>query len=211
MTGVLIREMTLDDCHHVATIRIRGWQTAYAGLIPQSYLDALDVDADAERRRANLVKGDGTMVNLVAERAGDVVGWACHGPYRDGEVRTRDAELYAIYVRPDQVGKGVGQALLRESADRCTSAGHRHMFLWVLKENASARRFYERSGFIPDGAEEPFEADGVTVPEVRYVRALGAPHRGGRGPATPGASAAPAAASARPRPPVRAPGARGRP
>ena len=46
------------------------------------------------------------------------------------------------------------------------------MFLWVLKGNARARRFYVRAGFRADGAEEPFEVDGVGVPEVRYVRVL---------------------------------------
>lgn len=172
MSGLHVREMTLADCDRVAEIRIRGWQTAYRGLIPQSYLDALSVEEDAERRRGRLEAGGPEIVNLVAEQDGDVVGWACHGPYRDGEVRTGDAELYAIYVRPDQVGAGVGQALLRESTGRCAGAGLRRMLLWVLKGNAGARRFYERAGFRADGAEEPFEVDGVAVPEVRYVRTL---------------------------------------
>ncbi|MEV5463785.1 GNAT family N-acetyltransferase, partial [Streptomyces cellulosae] len=39
-------------------------------------------------------------------------------------------------------------------------------------ENDRARRFYERAGFRADGAEEPFEVDGVAVPEVRYARPL---------------------------------------
>ncbi|MET9408586.1 GNAT family N-acetyltransferase [Streptomyces sp. NPDC002935] len=172
MSGQLIREMTLDDCARVAEIRVRGWQSAYKGLIPQSYLDALSVGQDAARRRGNFARGDGTIVNLVAERDGVVVGWACHGPHRDSEVRTGDVELYAIYVHPDLVGQGVGRALLRESASRCAAAGHDRMLLWVLKENTPARRFYERAGFVPDGAEEPFEAGGVAVPEVRYARAL---------------------------------------
>ncbi|MHA5052904.1 GNAT family N-acetyltransferase [Streptomyces sp. SD15] len=166
-----IREMTLADCDRVAEIRIRGWQTAYQGLIPQPYLDALSVEQDAARRRM-LFTPRGAVVNLVAERAGEVVGWACHGPYRDGEVHTEDAELYAIYVHPDRVGDGVGRALLRESVGRCGDAGHERMLLWVLRENAGARRFYEQAGFGPDGAEEPFAVDGVAVPEVRYVRAL---------------------------------------
>lgn len=42
----------------------------------------------------------------------------------------------------------------------------------MLKENDRARRFYERAGFRADGAEEPFEVDGVAVPEVRYTRTL---------------------------------------
>jgi GNAT superfamily N-acetyltransferase len=165
--------MALADCDRVAQIRVGGWRSAYQGLIPQSHLDGLSVEEDAERRRAYLSQGDGSVVNLVAEvTGGELVGWACHGPYRQGEVRTEDAELYAIYVHPDHVGQGVGQALLTESVARCTAAGHGRLLLWVLKENDRARRFYERAGFRADGAEEPFDVEGVAVPEVRYARAL---------------------------------------
>ncbi|WDV55596.1 GNAT family N-acetyltransferase [Streptomyces coeruleorubidus] len=173
MSRLRIREMTLADCDRVARIRTRGWQSAYQGMMPQSYLDGLSVAEDAERRRSYLAQGDGSVVNLVAEdTGGEVVGWACHGPYRDGEVVTGDAELYAIYVHPEHLGQGTGQALLAESVARCAAAGHDRLLLWVLKENERARRFYERAGFRADGAEEPFEVDGVAVPEVRYAKAL---------------------------------------
>ncbi|GAB2714890.1 GNAT family N-acetyltransferase [Streptomyces bullii] len=167
-----IREMTLADCAAVAEIRVRGWQTAYRGLMPRSYLDALSVREDAARRRELLVRSDGSVVNLVAERDGTVVGWAAYGPYRDGDAPTADGELYALYVHPARYGGGAGRLLLQESVRRCAAAGHDRMFLWVLKGNARARRFYERSGFRADGAEEPFEAGGAVVPELRYVREL---------------------------------------
>jgi len=177
MTRLHVRDMTLADCDRVSEIRIRGWQTAYQGLMPQSYLDSLSVTEDAERRRGRFGQGDGSVVNLVAEQDGEMVGWACHGPYRDGEVRTGDAELYAVYVAPDRLGSGVGRALLTESVRRC--AGQARMYLWVLKENTRARRFYERAGFDADGTEEPFEVDGVPVPEVRYVKGLSVQGRSG--------------------------------
>ncbi|CAL9288312.1 GNAT family N-acetyltransferase [Streptomyces olindensis] len=166
--------MALADCDRVAEIRVRGWQHAYRGMVPQSYLDGLSVAEDAERRRRmHLARAEGGVVNLVAEDpGGEIVGWACHGPYREGEVLTEEAELYALYVHPDRVGQGAGQALLVESLTRCAAAGRGRLLLWVLKENARARRFYERSGFRPDGAEEPFEVEGVVVPEVRYGRTL---------------------------------------
>ncbi|WP_329268937.1 GNAT family N-acetyltransferase [Streptomyces sp. NBC_01451] len=169
---ILVREMALDDCDRVSEIRIRGWQHAYKGLMPQPYLDALSVTEDAERRRTFFVRAGSEVVNLVAEQAGEVVGWACHGPYRDGEIRTDDAELYAIYVDAGRFGAGVGQSLLREAVRRCADAQHRRMLLWVLRDNDRARHFYERAGFTADGAEEPFDVDGVAVPEVRYVREL---------------------------------------
>ncbi|MFF4358999.1 GNAT family N-acetyltransferase [Streptomyces sp. NPDC001604] len=164
--------MALTDCERVAEIRVGGWQKAYRGIIPQSYLDRMSVQEDAERRRTHFLERSAEVVNLVAEQDGEIVGWVCHGPYRAGEVRTTELELYALYVAPESYGVGVGRALTEESVRRCTAAGHARMYLWVLKENARARRFYERSGFRPDGAEEPFEVDGVEVPEVRYVREL---------------------------------------
>ncbi|MFG3152085.1 GNAT family N-acetyltransferase [Streptomyces sp. NPDC048219] len=165
--------MTLADCDRVSALRVRGWQSAYRGLMPQQYLDGLSVTEDAERRRALFARAPADLVNLVAEDdAGGVVGWACHGPYRDGERRTEDAELYAIYVDTGRLGGGVGQALLQESVRRCATAGHPRMLLWVLEGNTRARRFYERAGFRADGAVESSDVDGVAVPEVRYARPL---------------------------------------
>ncbi|WP_231626373.1 GNAT family N-acetyltransferase [Streptomyces apocyni] len=166
-----IREMTDADCDAVAEIRVRGWQSAYRGMVPQPYLDALSVEQDAARRRLHLRAG-GPVVNLVAERAGTVVGWACHGPYREGAAHTPDAELYALYVHPAQIGTGAGRALLARAQSSRAALGHPHLLLWVLKENTRARRFYERAGFAADGVEEPFDVRGVSVPEVRYARAL---------------------------------------
>ncbi|MGW4564205.1 N-acetyltransferase family protein [Streptomyces sp. NPDC004561] len=170
MSALTVRDMTLADCERVAEIRARGWRHAYQGLMPQAYLDGLSPARDAERMRARFAQGDGSVVNLVAERAGEVLGWAAHGPYRDGEVRTGDAELYAIYVNPAHIGGGVGRTLLERAEGQ--RRDHPRMLLWVVKDNAPARRFYERAGYRPDGAEEPFVVDGVPVPEVRYAREL---------------------------------------
>lgn len=79
--------------------------------------------------------------------------------------------MYAIHVAPGRYRGGVGRALLRQPTRRCAAAGHDRMFLRVLKENRRAP-LHEASGFRPDGTEEPFEVDGVEVPEAPYVRDL---------------------------------------
>ncbi|SFX70622.1 GNAT family N-acetyltransferase [Streptomyces atratus] len=176
-TGIHVRDMTVDDCEAVTRLRVRGWQAAYAGLVSRSYLDDMDltVAEDAERRRASFTGGS-TIVNVVAERPGlGVIGWACYGPYRENGRPPARGELYALYVTPEQIGTGAGRALTAEVLARAAADGFPDLALWVLKENARARRFYERAGFCPDGAEESFEADGALVPEVRYVRSLGGP------------------------------------
>lgn len=173
MTAYRLRAMTADDCERVAEIRVGGWRHAYRGIVPQSYLDGLDVAADAERHRARLERTDGLAVNLVAETGeGALAGWAAFGPYRDDGTLTEDGELYALYLRPEHIGRGVGRALLTEATGRCAAGGRPRMLLWVVRANLPARRFYARAGFAADGAEEPFEVAGVTVPEVRYVKEL---------------------------------------
>ncbi|MEV7288853.1 GNAT family N-acetyltransferase [Streptomyces sp. NPDC093252] len=169
--------MRYEDCARVAEIRTEGWRSAYRGLMPQPYLDALSAAEDAERQRARFARRATGVVDLVAERDGEILGWACHGPYRDdtaeGPEVDADAELYALYVDPARQGQGVGQSLLRESLRARTAAGHPRMLLWVVRGNTRARRFYAHAGFHPDGTEEPYEVAGALVPEVRYVRGLG--------------------------------------
>ncbi|WP_342786840.1 GNAT family N-acetyltransferase [Streptomyces qinzhouensis] len=171
----MIRVMTDDDCAAVAEVRVRSWQYAYAGLVPQPYLDSMDVEQATDRLRGHFTAGAGTVTHLVAERNGAVVGWGCAGPGRDPDAAPGEAELYALYALPAHLSTGVGRALLAELVAGAEAAGHRAMRLWVLKGNARARRFYERAGFLPDGCEEPFEVGGAEVPEVRYARGLEAP------------------------------------
>lgn len=171
--GIAVREMTADDCEAVAAVRVRGWQHAYAGLMPQSHLDAMSVAKDAARRRELLARGGGKVTNVVAEIAGAVVGWGCMGPSRDEGATAEQGELYAIYVLPEHLSKGVGRALMAELTWRAEAEGFRSIRLWVLKGNERARRFYEIAGFLPDGTEELYHVDGTQVPEVRYARRLG--------------------------------------
>ncbi|MDI3407006.1 GNAT family N-acetyltransferase [Streptomyces cavernicola] len=174
---VSVRQMTPDDCPAVAEIRVRGWQFAYAGLIPQSYLDAMDIAADTERCRERQARGDPAVVGLVAERAGTTVGWASFGPYRDSDLPPTDTELYALYVHPEHIGTGAGRALMRSVLAHCTALATPRVRLWVLRDNMRARRFYASAGFTPDGAEEVSELDGVRVPELRLTLPLPAPSR----------------------------------
>lgn len=174
--------MTEADIDAVAAVRVRGWQAAYRGLIPQPHLDAMSVAADAERRRSWFGRRSPQMSDQVAERDGEVVGWACVGPARDPDIapdpdelpapRPTAGELYALYVQPGLIGTGVGRALMTAATARARATGFHPLYLWVLRDNTHARRFYERAGFVPDGAEEAYEVAGSSVPEVRYWRPL---------------------------------------
>lgn len=54
--------------------------------------------------------------------------------------------LDTLHLAPGVRGTGLGQRLL----DAALPEG-RDAYLWVIRENTGAIRFYERNGFVPDG------------------------------------------------------------
>ncbi|WP_443053230.1 GNAT family N-acetyltransferase [Streptomyces sp. IBSBF 3010] len=72
----------------------------------------------------------------------------------------------------------MGRALMTEVLARATAAGHPDLVLWVLKENAPARRFYERAGFRTPGSSTPATANRpVDSPSPTPDHALRGSHR----------------------------------
>ncbi|AQT74991.1 GNAT family N-acetyltransferase [Streptomyces sp. fd1-xmd] len=171
---VRIREMDAADVEAVSAVRVRGWQAAYAGIVPQAYLDAMTVEDDADRRRQRLLDPGRESWDLVAVGDRGPVGWVCCGPSR-GEVSGGTGpvgEVYALYVAPDLIGTGIGRRLLGEAHAAMRLRGFKGSALWVLQDNLRARRFYERAGYGPDGATQDDVYAGVPLSELRYRRAL---------------------------------------
>ncbi|WP_214414539.1 GNAT family N-acetyltransferase [Sphaerisporangium fuscum] len=169
---LLIREMQEPDIEPVSAVRIAGWKTAYRGMVPQTYLDGLSVEDDARARREWFRRNDGTVLNLVAEVDGTVRGWLAMGPNRDDDAEPGTGEIYALYVRPELIGTGIGRALVEAALEAASERRFHRLVLWVLEANHRARRFYASAGFTPDGTGKPWEVEGTPVPELRYHRPL---------------------------------------
>ncbi|MCD9165744.1 GNAT family N-acetyltransferase [Streptomyces albireticuli] len=170
---VHVREMDVADIEAVSTIRVRGWQAAYTGIVPRTYLDAMTVEGDAARRRQWLSRPGRKARDLVALGDRGPVGWICFGPCRS-EIPApgRVGEVYALYVSQDLIGQGIGQILLGEAHDQMKGQGFEESALWVLRDNQRAQRFYERAGYQADGAAQEDIYDGITLTELRYQRVL---------------------------------------
>jgi GNAT superfamily N-acetyltransferase len=164
---VTVRPATVADAPAMGRLVVRAWQAAYRGQMPDDYLD----DLRAEDRAAywdGVLRREGRRgVILVAERDGEVIGFAAAGPSPDPE---GVGELFAINLDPDHWGTGAGRALLEAAQVELDRMGFTESVLWVLPGNGRARRFYEIAGWVADGAERTSEVFGVTVPEVRYRR-----------------------------------------
>ena len=174
--AIQVRAATVADAAAVAGIHVRGWQWGYRGLLPDDFLAAQD--ETLPRREAfwrGLIEGSaaGSGTRLwVAERDGQVVGFASTLPNREPDAPTDEAELTAIYLDAEAAGTGVGRALFAHASEDLRQRGFRTAILWVLAANRRARRFYEAAGWHPDGAVKIDAAHGVTLPQVRYRTTL---------------------------------------
>ncbi|WP_424531661.1 GNAT family N-acetyltransferase [Sphaerisporangium viridialbum] len=165
-----VREMREQDIETVSSVRVAGWRTAYAGILPQAYLDGLSAEQDARGRRKRFARAGGDTLDLVAEDSGTVVGWLAMGPCRDDDAGPGDGEVYAFYVRPDRIGTGAGRALAAAALRAARERSYERLLLWVLEDNLRARRFYGSAGYVPEGSRSLWEVAGVAVPELRYHR-----------------------------------------
>ena len=96
-------------------------------------LEAPDQAEMARRRDDVLGKG---LPWLVAERAGQVLGYAYANHFRPRKAYRFCLED-SIYLHPDARGQGVGRVLLAELVGRCEAAGARQM-LAVIGDAANA-------------------------------------------------------------------------
>ncbi|MFT5685354.1 MAG: ribosomal protein S18 acetylase RimI-like enzyme, partial [Myxococcota bacterium] len=69
-------------------------------------------------------------------------------------------------------GRGLGRELMGQMWADLEGRGFRWGVVWVLEENADARRFYERSGLHNDGGRKRLVHGGKRVAAVRYCRTL---------------------------------------
>jgi GNAT superfamily N-acetyltransferase len=161
-----------DDADAIAAVHVASWQAAYAGVLPDHVLAALSVAERATRWRTRLV-APSPSTTLVAADHDDVLGFASVGPSRDPDAPSPDTgQLHAIYVDPTRWQAGIGRALFARARDLASAHGHHVLTLWVVADNARARRFYERMAMHADGAQKREVLEGILLDAVRYRLSL---------------------------------------
>ena len=157
---MIIRPAAMSDVASGAACHLACWREAYADMVTPERLVALtsDVDAKIELWRTVIAEG-GPLV--VAVEDDSVIGFIAAGPDEEPDLDVA-FQLRVLNVRRAYWGTGVAQRLYDHAV------GERDAYLWVLRDNARARGFHARNGFVPDSAEK-FDPDfGATA--IRMVR-----------------------------------------
>lgn len=149
-----------DNLYAVSNVYEQSWKHAYKNIVPQQYLDSIPAGRWAKIASENC---------LVAVEDGRIVGtssicssrWEKYGDY---------GEIISIYFLPEYMGKGYGKFLLERAVEELSKRSFQKALLWVLEENARARRFYEKCGFSSIGEVMSDCIGGKELREVLYVR-----------------------------------------
>ncbi len=80
------------------------------------------------------------------------------------------ARLYSLATAPESRGSGIGAALVAAAESAARAHRCRRMRLEVRRDNAGARRLYERRGYRPIGERAGYYADGEDA--LRFEKAL---------------------------------------
>ena len=161
---MLIRQMKKEEIDEIGRIYALSWKSAYQGIVPQDYLDEI-----TEKRWSFLADNPRKSYVLIDEDK--LIGTSSVDPGRD-ESMSHWGEIISIYLLPESFGKGYGKLLLDFSVNELRSRGFNKIYLWTLEQNYRARSFYEKNGFLHDGATMLCEVGGEKLTEVRYILCL---------------------------------------
>ncbi|APX83745.1 GNAT family N-acetyltransferase [Methylorubrum extorquens] len=104
---------------------------------------------DELRRRRKTMRSK-RLPHLVAERGGEIAGYAYAVPFRKRPAY-RYALKHSIYVHPDHLHAGIGRRLLPALIEACAAGGYRQMIGYIDASNEASLRLHEACGFARVG------------------------------------------------------------
>jgi L-amino acid N-acyltransferase YncA len=140
--GVVIRPATVADLG-----AIRDIYNYYVARSTCTFQLEPDTEAD---RLAWFRDRSPTHPVVVAEMAGEVVGWAALSAWKPRGAYARSVEA-SVYVRHDRHRQGVGRALLLDLIERARVAGHHTVIGGACTEQAGSVALQAALGFEPVG------------------------------------------------------------
>jgi ribosomal protein S18 acetylase RimI-like enzyme len=163
---ITLREATTHDAPGIARVQVDTWRSTYRGIVADDYLDDMSYDRQADLFRKDILEKKDERFLLAETAGGEIVGFAIAGPERLGNPHFR-GEVYALYVRPEYQGRGIGRRLFFEAVRGLRRQGIDSLLLWVFPENP-ATAFYASLGGRPILTQQ-FELGGKQMNETAFV------------------------------------------
>ncbi|HEY2256262.1 MAG TPA: GNAT family N-acetyltransferase [Variovorax sp.] len=169
MSDYEVRPAAMGDAKAIAEVHAAAAKAAYQGILPDDQLRAL-APGTREAKWREAIEFSEPQVQ-VAVLDGEIVGFVGFDRSRDAKTPSTTGEIWAIYVKPEHWGRGVGVALWDAARDGLEEEGCTLVTVWIPLRNDRAMRFHELAGFKREMKTAKTTAlGGVKIEEIRLKR-----------------------------------------
>jgi ribosomal protein S18 acetylase RimI-like enzyme len=164
----MLRPATDADVEAMVELQLEAWREGFVPILPPDF-EVPDPEEFAPRlAEALAVAGVNSTLALEGER---LVGWITYGVNRDADAGPGTGEIRSLFVHPDRWRSGIGSELMDQALAALVEEGYSEATVWSFDDNERANEFYERHGFVRDGAGQRRDFSAGAL-EVRYRRSL---------------------------------------
>ena len=161
-----LRPALPPDAPAIARLHAESWRRTYRGAFSDAYLDGPVFEERATLWDQRMATPRDDQYVMLATEGDQLLGFACTFGNEDP---TWGALLDNLHTAEGFEGRGIGRRLLATSARWAEQHHPGGFYLWVLDDNARARRFYEHLGATNEGPQPIATPDGGEVTQLRYV------------------------------------------
>ena len=133
------------DAESVAQVHVASWQSAFKGLMPDDFLNALSVSERAEAWQKNMHEHYGSLW-VIEDAGGNICGFSCSDKAITSREYGFDGEIFGIHIHPKAKRMGYGRQLMASAFSYLQSLDCQNVGLWTLRDQNPARHFYDTLG-----------------------------------------------------------------
>lgn len=131
---IAIKKGTLDDAEILSRINVQTWKAAFSDILPGFYLNSLEDKNRTQYFRKEILNKT-SMIDLIYQDNKPV-------GYINYIFHCMQGEIKQLYVLKEFWSKQYGYTLLKNTIDKMKRNGIDKYFIWVLKDNIRALKFY---------------------------------------------------------------------
>lgn len=141
--NIKIRLANEEDYPQISSLKLKGWQTAFKGIVSDEYLESMSYE-----EVLNKYKTYDTKSIYVVEKENKIIAFCRIYDYKEPvyEDEKIDCEIREIYIEPSLKRKGIGSKLFRYVVNTFRENKKKRLYLGCFKENYNSRKFYEKMG-----------------------------------------------------------------
>lgn len=169
-----IRRARQMDAMGIAAVHVAAWRSAYAGILPDTYLARLSMprqtvyyDSMIRRTDTGVFVATASGIDVPPGERPRIVGFTTAAPSWTANPHLGEGEIATLYVLDDWRDRGIGRRLMRAAGTFLAEGGCRSAHVWVLRDNPS-RWFYQRLGGRPV-SESTISVGGRPVAQTAFV------------------------------------------